>query len=115
MSDLRTGFPWQMVEIHEPMRLLVIVEATPATMARVAEKQPAVGHAISNQWVQLALIDPNSGAVTEYVHGNFVPVPCGKPLPSVARSLNWYLGHRENLGVCIVRNAIARPAAGVLV
>jgi uncharacterized protein YbcC (UPF0753/DUF2309 family) len=29
-SDLRTGLPWQMVEIHEPMRLLVVVEQTPA-------------------------------------------------------------------------------------
>ncbi|WP_239394841.1 putative inorganic carbon transporter subunit DabA, partial [Frankia sp. CiP3] len=28
-SDLRTGLPWQMVEIHEPMRLLMIAEATP--------------------------------------------------------------------------------------
>ena len=25
-SDLRTGLPWQMVEIHEPVRLLVVVE-----------------------------------------------------------------------------------------
>jgi uncharacterized protein YbcC (UPF0753/DUF2309 family) len=29
-SDLRTGLPLQMVEIHEPMRLLLIVDATPA-------------------------------------------------------------------------------------
>jgi uncharacterized protein YbcC (UPF0753/DUF2309 family) len=28
-SDLRTGLPIQMVEIHEPMRLLVIVDAPP--------------------------------------------------------------------------------------
>ena len=26
-SDLRTGLPWQMVEIHEAMRLLVVVDA----------------------------------------------------------------------------------------
>src|SRR5205823_12201589 len=25
-SDLRTGLPWQMVEIHEPVRLLFVVE-----------------------------------------------------------------------------------------
>ena len=24
-SDLRTGLPWQMVEIHEPVRLLFVV------------------------------------------------------------------------------------------
>ena len=26
-SDLRTGLPWQMVEIHEPVRLLLVVES----------------------------------------------------------------------------------------
>lgn len=25
-SDLRTGLPWQMVEIHEPVRLLFVIE-----------------------------------------------------------------------------------------
>ena len=28
-SDLRTGLPWQMVEIHEPVRLLFVCETTP--------------------------------------------------------------------------------------
>jgi uncharacterized protein YbcC (UPF0753/DUF2309 family) len=28
-SDLRTGLPWQMVEIHEPVRNLFILETTP--------------------------------------------------------------------------------------
>src|SRR5205814_7659413 len=26
-SDLRTGLPWQMVEIHEPTRLAIVVES----------------------------------------------------------------------------------------
>ncbi len=29
MSDLRTGLPWQMVEIHEPMRILFVIETAP--------------------------------------------------------------------------------------
>ena len=35
-SDLRTGLPRQMVEIHEPMRLLLIVDATPESLLTVA-------------------------------------------------------------------------------
>ena len=31
-SDLRTGLPWQMVEIHEPVRILFVVETTPETI-----------------------------------------------------------------------------------
>ena len=32
-SDLRTGLPWQMVEIHEPVRILFVVETTPERLA----------------------------------------------------------------------------------
>ena len=45
-SDLRTGLPWQMVEIHEPVRLLFIIETTPETMLGIMERnagdRPAV-------------------------------------------------------------------------
>jgi uncharacterized protein YbcC (UPF0753/DUF2309 family) len=34
-SDLRTGLPWQMVEIHEPTRLAIVVEATRDRISRV--------------------------------------------------------------------------------
>jgi uncharacterized protein YbcC (UPF0753/DUF2309 family) len=36
-SDLRTGLPWQMVEIHEPVRLLFVVETRPETMLRILD------------------------------------------------------------------------------
>ena len=41
-SDLRTGLPWQMVEIHEPVRLLQIVESTPEAMLRILDRH--AGH-----------------------------------------------------------------------
>ncbi|NCX97374.1 MAG: DUF2309 family protein, partial [Planctomycetia bacterium] len=31
-SDLRTGLPLQMVEIHEPIRLLIVIDAAPAAI-----------------------------------------------------------------------------------
>ena len=37
-SDLRTGLPWQMVEIHEPVRLLFVIETTPEAM--LADHRP---------------------------------------------------------------------------
>ncbi len=40
LSDLRTGLPWQMVEIHEPVRLLTIVEAKPELLARNSRSEP---------------------------------------------------------------------------
>ena len=33
-SDLRTGLPWQMVEIHEPVRILFVIETTPERLRK---------------------------------------------------------------------------------
>src|SRR5262249_40004733 len=40
-SDLRTGLPWQMVEIHEPARLAIIVEGMPDDVRCVVEDNAA--------------------------------------------------------------------------
>ena len=39
-SDLRPGLPWQMVEIHEPVRLLFVIETTPAALQRIIDPNP---------------------------------------------------------------------------
>ena len=36
-SDLRTGLPWQMVEIHEPVRILFVIETTPERLSKVID------------------------------------------------------------------------------
>jgi uncharacterized protein len=72
-SDLRTGLPLQMVEIHEPMRLLLIVEATPATLLEIAGRQAEVRELVVNEWVQLVSVDPESGAMLVFEGGAFVP------------------------------------------
>ncbi len=42
-SDLRTGLPWQMVEIHEPVRLLFLIETSTGAMTRIMDSRcPAV-------------------------------------------------------------------------
>ena len=35
-SDLRTGLPWQMVEIHEPVRILFVIETTPERLSKLS-------------------------------------------------------------------------------
>src|SRR6202035_6147237 len=41
-SDLRTGLPWQMVEIHEPVRILFLIETTPDRLSRVIDASASV-------------------------------------------------------------------------
>ena len=68
-SDLRTGLPLQMVEIHEPMRLLVIVDATPEALLAVAGRQAEVAELVVNEWVQLVSVDPATGAMAVFEDG----------------------------------------------
>ncbi len=96
-SDLRTGLPYQMVDIHEPMRLLTIVEATTEQLLRIAKSQPAVGKLVQNEWIQLIAMDPETGELSRFTSRGFVPYQPTLDLPEFPSSLSYYREHRENL------------------
>jgi uncharacterized protein YbcC (UPF0753/DUF2309 family) len=98
-SDLRTGLPWQMVELHEPMRILFVIEADGEAMQRVLQSNPVIRQLVENRWVQLALLEPQSDRLWVYHRGRLVPYrPETSDLPVVASSLDWYRGWRDHLG-----------------
>jgi uncharacterized protein YbcC (UPF0753/DUF2309 family) len=97
-SDLRTGLPWQMVEIHEPVRLLIVVETTPDAMLRLLACDEAMGRLVRNAWVHLAVLDPHSSRIELFECGAFYPYrPRADGLPSAASSVDWYRGWRDHL------------------
>ncbi|OHV41396.1 MULTISPECIES: DUF2309 domain-containing protein [Pseudofrankia] len=102
-SDLRTGLPWQMVEIHEPMRLLVIAEAEPELLSRLLRDNPGLDRLASGGWIQLAAWDPRGPDIHLYVDGTFRRHhPDDLTLPVVTRSAEFYAGRREHLGCAAV-------------
>ena len=110
-SDLRTGLPWQTVEIHEPQRLLVVIEApVERIVAAVATLLP-VRQFVQNRWIQLVAMDPASGSLSIYDEGAFVPyMPERNEIPVVDRSVSWYSGKRDHLAPARVLAALAaRP------
>lgn len=108
-SDLRTGLPWQMVEIHEPVRLLVAIDATPDAIARALEAVPAVKRLAINRWIQLVAWDPHGAELAVFDGDHFTPyVPERSDLPVVDRSCSWYAGHRDHLPPARVLAALGR-------
>ena len=92
-SDLRTGLPWQMVEIHEPMRLLVVVEQSTAVLSAILGRQPALQELVGNAWIVLAAKDPQSGGIARYCpRRGWLPWSGPAVLPQVARSAEWFAG-----------------------
>ena len=106
-SDLRTGLPKQMVEIHEPMRLQIIIEVSNDTLTAIVERQPPLQQLILNEWIIVIAVDPDSGVISLFKprHG-FVPWQ-GKvtPLTEVHKSADWFLGHRDPLPPAQIRSA----------
>jgi len=98
-SDLRTGLPKQMIEIHEAMRLLVVVEQTLDIITAVYQRQPPLQELVGNGWVIVAAKDPDTGAIHQ-----FDPVRGWQPwsgnaakVKTVRQSADWFAGSREPL------------------
>jgi uncharacterized protein YbcC (UPF0753/DUF2309 family) len=97
-SDLRTGLPWQMVEIHEPVRILFVVETTTERLMKVVNASAALRQVVGNRWIRLATIDPGSGRVHVRRDSGFEefdgPV---ERLPVALSSAEWYSGKLQHL------------------
>ncbi len=103
-SDLRTGLPWQMVEIHEPVRLLTIVEATTEMLERVLAQEAGLANLVNNAWIQLVAWDPDGDAMAVYENGRFRPYATENPAIAVVnRSMDFYYGRRGHLGPAHVK------------
>jgi uncharacterized protein len=109
-SDLRTGLPWQMVELHEPVRCLFLIETTPQAMLAIVESNPVIKQLVVNDWVQLATLDPTSNAIQLLRRGSFEPYTRETTdLPIVPSSIDWYRGWRDHLGYASVVPSSAPP------
>jgi uncharacterized protein len=63
-SDLRTGLPQQMIEIHEPVRLITVVEAKHEKLLSAIDQLPYVKKLITNNWLTVASFDTELNEIT---------------------------------------------------
>jgi uncharacterized protein YbcC (UPF0753/DUF2309 family) len=105
-SDLRTGLPWQMVEIHEPVRIFFIIETTVDAILQIMERNEEVGKLCRNRWVRLAALDPSTFELFLFDSGNFRPYqPRAEVLPRAASSVDWYRGWRDHLEFAVTEGS----------
>jgi uncharacterized protein YbcC (UPF0753/DUF2309 family) len=106
-SDLRSGLPWQGVDIHEPMRLLFVMETRAERLLKIMDRNPVVRRILANGWAQLALLDPESAHLSVYAGGRFLPYQShGTPLTSAKSSHDWYRGRRDHLEFAVIENGL---------
>ncbi|MFK5984511.1 MAG: DUF2309 domain-containing protein [Pseudomonadota bacterium] len=108
-SDLRTGLPRQMIEIHEAMRLQVIVEASTEILTTIYKRQPAIQELVGNDWLLLCSVDPHSGEIFVFSPSRGFEPWAGemKQLPVVNKSQDWYDGYDCHLPPVLIKTAQA--------
>lgn len=99
-GDLRAGLWAQTVEIHEPVRLTVVVETTPDKLALAVASNELFSRLVRNRWMFLASLSPDGFEVHELSEGNQPRLHVPKqPLPVVpGTSSSWFRGKRGHLG-----------------
>jgi uncharacterized protein YbcC (UPF0753/DUF2309 family) len=103
-SDLRTGLPRQMIEIHEAMRLLVIVEAKTEILTEIYLRQPPLQELVGNGWLLLAAKDPDSERIDQFKPDRGWVEWQGERsrLPLYPRSGDYYPGTMEPLSPVLI-------------
>ncbi len=106
-GDLRTGLPRQAVEIHNPMRLLVVIYSTPDLLAEVVKRQAYIRGMVDNAWIRLVCLDwktgdqfiwvPHLGFENVRSNGGHAPVING-----FKQSSDWFLGRMQNLNPVLI-------------
>jgi len=72
-GDLRPGLPSQMIEVHDPIRLLIIVEHFPEVVLRTIQKQAETYEWFINEWVNLVAMNPETRDFFYFKDGGFTP------------------------------------------
>ncbi|TAK64146.1 DUF2309 domain-containing protein [Methylobacter sp.] len=110
-SDLRTGLPRQMVEIHEPMRLLMLVEAKTAVLEQIYHRQESIRELVAGGWVQLSVKDPDSGEIFLFQTGTgFVPWQSeAKDLPVRDNSPDCYRDQTLPVAPMLIKQTQGKP------
>lgn len=71
-GDLRYGLPRQMIEIHYPLRLLMIVQHYPDVIQSVVQSSDVLKNWFDNQWMHLVAMHPESHEFYLYENTTFV-------------------------------------------
>jgi uncharacterized protein YbcC (UPF0753/DUF2309 family) len=102
-GDLRPGLPSQMIEVHDPVRLMIIVEHFPKVVLEVIQKSPEVYEWFINEWVHLVVVDPETNALSVFKDGRFIDYhPLKRNVDVVSDVTSLVESSAENIPVYII-------------
>jgi len=71
-GDLRPGLPAQMIELHDPLRLMIIVEQKAEIVLKSIAANLATFNWFSKGWIHLTVVDPEDWKIYRYANGEMI-------------------------------------------
>ena len=95
-GDLRPGLPLQMIEVHDPIRLMVIVEHFPEIVLKTIKVLPELYEWFNNEWVHLVSVNPETKQYSYFKDGEFVKYETlANQVPSISNMHDFLEGAKE--------------------
>lgn len=97
LSDLKPGLPWQMVEIHQPIRLLVLIHCALDNMKMLLEIDSVCSKLVKNEWINLIIDDDKTGDLWQYSSGVFIKHGFTKDCPQYILPDNLIMDTKQHI------------------
>ena len=105
-GDLRPGLPLQMIDLHDPIRLMMIVEHYPEVVLETIQKNPSTYEWFKNEWVVLSVVHPETYEMYRFEKEAFTPYqPLKKLLDTVENVDALVESHDKNFPVYLIKKA----------
>ena len=103
-GDLRTGLPSQMIEVHEPARLLIVIEQTTKQIEQAIARIGTLKEWLDHDWVRLAAYPPSQHSLQLYRATGWetIVLPNDTQTPEAERSEQIIAGHTTTIPVHVL-------------
>ena len=100
-GDLRTGLPAQMVEVHQPSRLLIVLEQSSDILDKTIAKLGTLKEWLDNEWVRVVSCHPDTHELFLYSANGWesVSLPESILVPESNTSHDIFLGQTQTIPV----------------
>ena len=104
-GDLRPGLPLQMIEVHDPIRLLVVVEQFPDIVLKVIKSSENIYNWYSKQWIHLVVINPIDGNLYQFKNDQFLPYETVTLKTEKVQNFQQLFGNATEMSAFTIENA----------
>jgi uncharacterized protein YbcC (UPF0753/DUF2309 family) len=102
-GDLRPGLPSQMIEVHDPVRLLIIVEHLPEVVLDTIQRNSETYEWFINEWVNLVVVHPETKEFYSFKEGGFVSYqPLKQQIDTISDMIPVLESNQDNVPVYLI-------------